>query len=130
MALERRTSPLPIGRYWIDLVTDDAVQSWRDWSKAWGDTVQVEATEDNSTEERPDIFMIFRVKTNTVFFPEGMLGFPSKAPSSIRFREDTVQKPDVVVPDTTDVLKGLITVGKVTAFTIVGAVVYSILKKR
>jgi hypothetical protein len=131
MALERQTSPLPVGRYWIDIVTDDAFQSWVDWQKAWGENLKVEATEDFSEEGKRDIFVIFSVpKPGIVFWPQGMLGYPSKAPKSIKYREDTVQKPNVEVPDTADVLQGLITVGKITAVTVVGAVLLSLFRKR
>lgn len=126
MALERQVSPLPIGRYWKMIEGQDLILEWGEWVKDMGKALQVEMTE----ETPGHLFTIFRVKSNSVFLNAEQFGYPNKAPLSVKNEEDVVQKPDIKTHDTADVLQGLITIGKVTAVTVVGAVLYSILRKR
>lgn len=87
MTLERR-NPLPVGRYWIDVVSTKS-EEFTGYLVAMGDRVHVEVTEAGEP-----LFYIFSVKTPIPWFPVNF-GFPTVAPASIKSKADTVSRPDL-----------------------------------
>lgn len=93
MAMERR-NPLPVGRYWHDVVAlpskPAARADFADWLSRNTATVHVEVTTDHPDDEPPSSFYIFAVSQPTAW--EGP-GYPTIAPASIKSQTDTVQRP-------------------------------------
>jgi hypothetical protein len=90
MALERRT-PLPIGRYWIDVFKRE---EFRAWLRTAAERVHVAATESfaaNAGGPARDWYL-FEVKA-PVAWSAITFGFPDIAPPSITSSSDTVQRP-------------------------------------
>lgn len=107
-----KQSPLPVGRYWID-VFEDGIATWVGWQGGNLATVSVEKTEfykgtskvleilgwvypwvPGSTAVVPDrAFIIFNVSQPTPWGVENVLGWPNTAPTSINTSDDTVTKP-------------------------------------
>lgn len=110
MAIERK-NPLPIGHYWIDLFGPNILKAGSDWMKK----VAVRTTEEFDGDIKR-AWILFDVKT-PIPWDAVTYGFPTIAAPNITTSDDTVQKPPSEhVPDTTDLLEGVIAVGKTAAF--------------
>lgn len=112
MAFERR-SPLPIGRYWLDVIDQPAgkMNDFSEWALANAQKVSLETTEEKSDETPARLFVIFNV-LEPVFFPARNFGFANIATPDIKTSDDTVSKPDVKEPTAADLAGGLATFGK------------------
>jgi hypothetical protein len=91
--LERR-SPLPVGRYWVDIPASKTAEFAG--YLAGNDRVRVEVTEgggDGGT------FFVFRVLAPVPWFAANF-GFPNTAGPEIKSRADTVQAPDLPLDGT------------------------------
>lgn len=99
MALEKR-SPLPIGRYWVDLFKFPDNDQWAifdQWLRENRELVGVERAEIFDSDP-PRQWVLFNVTGGAggQFLPEWVgIGFPSIAEPEIKTSDDTVQKPDV-----------------------------------
>jgi hypothetical protein len=99
MSEQRNTSPLPVGRYWIDVADkpsgSNGVDDWNAWTEANRGKVHVQSTEDTpeSGGNPHRLFAIFTV-SSPVFFPAANFGFPSFAPPSVQSEADTEDVPD------------------------------------
>lgn len=90
----REVSPLAPGRYWLDL-TNEAREDFLAWVKEMAGAVRVESTEESTTDEPPSLFVIFVVpQGRDPFLPAERLGFPHVAPPNVKFRRDTLSRPD------------------------------------
>jgi len=94
MALQREVSPIPPGRYWI-LVESQDIRDFDDWLRDMHGAARVEAASlDNAHPLRGDTsqFVIFRVPEGRMpFLNAHQFGFPSFAPPSITSRQDVIQ---------------------------------------
>lgn len=89
----REVSPLAPGRYWLDLV-NEARGDFLEWVKEMAGAVRVESTEEDAG-DAPSLFVIFIVPDGREpFLPADRLGFPHKAPPNVKFRRDTLSRPD------------------------------------
>ena len=132
MALERNVSPIPPGRYWLDVIGAANIEDFLGWVADMRGAVVVETTEvDRESTPLEDylargvnpsrLFVIFRVPVGRFPFLNAMqFGFPNKAPANVQASSDTVQRPDVDDPfgrftaETGDLLK----------LALVGAIIY------
>lgn len=92
MALQREVSPIPPGRYWI-LVESENIRDFDDWLRDMRGAARVETAElDTTAGEKAHQFIIFRVPEGRMpFLNAFQFGFPSFAPASITSKQDVVQ---------------------------------------
>lgn len=93
MTIERR-NPLPVGRYWVDVIGDDAIRKFDGWLVQHSFTVHVEKTQHDDGSilmgRPPSNWVLFSVESPTKW--EGP-GLPTVASPDVRSKDDTVQKP-------------------------------------
>jgi hypothetical protein len=92
MTVERR-NPLPIGRYWHNVVELPDKPNARAAFVGWinkNKSVHVEVTTDHPDDEPPSVFYIFAVTAPTVW--EGP-GYPTIATDKVKSQGDTEQGP-------------------------------------
>lgn len=148
MAFQRNLSPLPEGRYWINLFEPlaegrpdgrDSFQKWRD--SAGSGRVRVETIEEFSREQgdgKARRFVIFRVLEPTMGFPSKDVGFPEiiklgreQPPieqSTVKTSEDTVHdESDEEEEDSTGAksVKVLVVVGVALGVTVAAALAWT-----
>lgn len=106
MTLERR-NPLPIGRYWQEVVElpdkPDARAKFANWLSRNKTSVHAESTEDHSDEDPPGVFYVIVVTAPTIW--EGP-GYPTIASTTVKSRDDVVRKPDPT-PSVADQVSGI-----------------------
>ncbi len=98
----QRTSPLPVGTYWIDTFRTDAADrraEFEAWASANAGVVKVLARE-NFDSDPPRTWWLFKVTGGVggAFLPvwdARRFGFPTIAEAGVTTSDDTVQKPDV-----------------------------------
>lgn len=104
-------NPLPVGRYWSDLIGENAIWRWLEWRK----NVAAERVEivnsvhheaEGASPERE--FVLYEVRTPT--FYDHSFYAPVNSGDGINGEEDTVSKPDVndldLFPDFSGVTRG------------------------
>jgi hypothetical protein len=92
MALQREVSPIPPGRYWI-LVESQDIRDFDDWLRDMNGAARVEAASLDATPgQKASQFIIFNVPVGRMpFLNARQFGFPSFAPPSITSRGDVVE---------------------------------------
>lgn len=133
-ALERR-SPLPVGRYWVD-VPRDRFEAFNRWLSMHATAVKVQATEARTDpmdepfgpgEIPPVTWFLFRVLQPVAW--EGP-GFPSIATDDVHSAEDTADRPDpepdvaerfrMELPSSRTISLSLLALGAVAVFVLLG----------
>lgn len=84
-----RQSPLPVGRYWVDIPASK--QAEFDGYLQGNERIRVEVTEGGGDE---GTFYVFRVLQPVPWFAVNF-GFPNTAGPEVKSRADTVQAPDL-----------------------------------
>lgn len=92
MALEKR-NPLPIGRYWIDIL-NSKVEEFSGFLEGHKSTIHVEVTEGDSSEEGGTTFYLFNTSAPFTWLPVNF-GYPTIAGPEIKSKADTTQRPDL-----------------------------------
>lgn len=128
MSQERHTNPLPKGRYWITVLGDN-IPDFDAWLLDMHNAVKVETSELDVESHPPSEFIIFRVVSDAAFLNAEQFGFPEKAPSSVKTRDDAEKAPVVDEPGTEDLLKYLKTAGKVAAGLFLAKLVVDLVRK-
>jgi hypothetical protein len=94
--LERR-NPIPVGRYWIDVVGNPAIDKLDMWLVAHKDSVVLRTSEFDPGEAGafsnpvPEQFVIFDLTAPTP--TNGLPVYPNVATPDVQSRADTVQRP-------------------------------------
>lgn len=96
MTIERR-NPLPVGRYWQDIMGDVALVKWQSWVKGLNadrENVAIDATESFAPVDGslPRTWILFRV-LHEVVWAHDKIGSPTVAGEIVHTSDDTVQKP-------------------------------------
>lgn len=121
----KQVSPLPVGRYWLDINGESLISDWNDWKKDVAQSLRVE-----SNEETPGhLFVIFKVIDNAAFFPSERFGFPNTAPSWIVSSQDVLGVPDPGPPGAEDLLQFFKTAGKIAAGLFVAKLAVDLFRK-
>jgi hypothetical protein len=90
MALQREVSPIPPGRYWI-IVESQNIRDFDNWLRDMQGGVRVEAASLDTSGPKASQFLIFNVPAGrSPFLNAQQFGFPSLAPPNIRSREDAI----------------------------------------
>jgi hypothetical protein len=94
-----RTSPIPVGRYWVDLIGDAAQQTWADSVRVWNAPtarVHVETTEyvPATGSDSSRAWVLFRV-LEPIDWEFASLPGPTVAGDEISSSADTASKPDL-----------------------------------
>lgn len=104
-------NPLPIGRYWSDLIGENAIWRWLEWKKnVAADRVNIVTSVhyDASGESPEREFVLYEV-VSPVFYDHAFYA-PVNDGVGINGEDDTVSKPDVkdldIFPDFSGVTKG------------------------
>jgi hypothetical protein len=120
-----RENPIPMGRYWQDLIGPVQKASWQGWVKGLNRDyphVHVETTEDyESTDGAPSRTFVIYTVLMPVVWNHVLLGTPNVAPDWIHTSDDTVQKPP---PESSDPFGGLSDTVKTVGFVVGGAGVF------
>lgn len=124
MTVQRKTNPLPVGRYWIVVNGAENIADFDAWLLDMHNAVKLESSELDPAGVSQ--FYIFRAITNAAFLNSEQFGFPNKAPASIKSQQDVEQVPDVEEPDAA---KMLITAGKVAAGLFVAKLIVDLVKR-
>ena len=92
MALQREVSPIPPGRYWI-IVESQNIRDFDTWLRDMQGAVRIEAASlDAPAGQKASQFLIFNVPQGRMpFLNAQQFGFPNFAPPSITTREDAIQ---------------------------------------
>lgn len=130
--VERR-QPLPAGRYWITVFSDDAhpdrMSHFLQWCDANPGRVVVEKSEPVVTETRNGVFRIFTLSKPTRFDSK-QFGFPNVAGPEIKSQDDTVQRPPKPTPagELGDWLSSLAMPGGIAQWAMIGLLAWLVLK--
>lgn len=134
MTLQRKVSPIPPGRYWMNVIGSENIRDFSAWVTDMGGGVVVETTSVDNTETPLEsvlsggssptrLFVIFNVpEGKSPFLDARTFGFPSLAPKEIQNEQDTGSRPEPQDPlgDLIRVAKGVgILVGVALAVGIV-----------
>lgn len=92
MALQREVSPIPPGRYWI-IVESQNIRDFDTWLRDMQGAARVEAASlDARAGHKASQFIIFNVPVGRMPFLNAVqFGFPSFAPPEVKSREDVIQ---------------------------------------
>src|SRR5260221_109262 len=126
MTQERRTSPLPAGRYWLDVFDkpEGHMNELSAWSLSNAQKGTIQETEENDQSDPKKLFVIFNV-LEPVFFPAKNFAFPEIAGSDVPNSDDQARAPDGHEPTSGDLVDGLVSFGK---WTFAGAALLLIAK--
>ncbi len=135
----QRTSPLPLGTYWIDTFRTDAADrraEFEAWASANSGVVKVLSRE-NFDSDPPRTWWLFKVTGGPTgqFLPTWdarRFGFPTIAEAGVTTSDDTVQKPDVQdmsLAELLGVTPGIASSLRTGAFILGGAIVAAIAVK-
>jgi len=85
-----KTSPLPLGRYWIYVRNANMsdYETWRKAAKASNETTVQQSSKSGFA------WIVFTVPQNSVAWPSAALGWPSLAPAAVQRETDVSQTPD------------------------------------
>jgi hypothetical protein len=91
---QRDVSPIPPGRYWIEVLGDNRTD-WFEWVRDMAGAVVVRVTEEDTNATPPVLFTIFEVPEGRApFLNAAEFGFPNTAPPGVNSRQDVEQAPD------------------------------------
>jgi hypothetical protein len=90
--LQREVSPIPPGRYWI-IVESQNIRDFDSWLRDMQGGVRIEtASLDARAGHKASQFLIFNVPAGRMpFLNPQQFGFPSLAPPEVKSREDVIQ---------------------------------------
>jgi hypothetical protein len=128
---QRQVSPLPRGRYWLDLSGQVPIEDFDQWLREVGtDQVKVESSSLDRDASPVNEFIIFTVVGDAAFFPAERLGFPGFAPATVTDRQDILGAPAEEAEPGDQFKKILITVGFAVTLVAAGHVLYLYAKRR
>jgi hypothetical protein len=94
VALQREVSPIPPGRYWINVLGVDAMREFQEWVRDMAGGVQIETVSLDEDATPPVEFVIFQVpEGRSPFLNAHVFGFPNHAPANVRSSSDVEQSP-------------------------------------
>jgi hypothetical protein len=94
VAQQQDVSPIPPGRYWINVLGVDNMRDFKDWVRDMQGGVQVEAASLDQEADPPVEFVIFHVpEGRSPFLNAYKFGFPNFAPASVTQSSDVEQSP-------------------------------------
>lgn len=94
MTLQRNVSPIPPGRYWINVLGVDNMRDFQEWVRDMQGGVQIETVSLDEDASPPVEFVIFQVPEGRFPFLNAQLfGFPNFAPANVRTSADVEQSP-------------------------------------
>jgi hypothetical protein len=94
VAQPQEVSPIPPGRYWINVLGVDNMRDFKDWVRDMQGGVLVEAASLDQDADPPVEFVIFQVPEGRApFLNAYRFGFPNHAPASVTQSSDVEQSP-------------------------------------
>ena len=92
--MQREVSPIPPGRYWIEVVGKQNRADFANWLREMAGAVRVESSSLDQSGPKSVEFVIFNVPGGRMPFLNALqFGFPNHAPAEITAQADVIQSP-------------------------------------